>query len=63
DTSVTGRYKLTHELEDRTLEFEQTVEFRSNYDDFHLTFHRWLLVDGEMYREKTWEESISRDFQ
>ena len=62
-TSVTGRYKLTQELEDRTLDFEQTVEFHSDADNFHLSFHRWVLINGEPYKEKTWEETIPRDFQ
>jgi putative CocE/NonD family hydrolase len=62
-TSVTGRYKLTQELDDRVLEFEQAVEFRSDEENFHLKFHRWVLVDGEMFAERTWDESIPRDHQ
>jgi hypothetical protein len=58
-----GRYRLTQELEDRTLSFEQTVDFRSDEENFYLKFHRWVDVDGELYREKTWEETIPRDFQ
>jgi putative CocE/NonD family hydrolase len=63
NTSVTGRYLLTQELEDRTLEFEQTVEFTSDEKNFRLKFHRWVDVDGERLREKTWDEVIPRDFQ
>ena len=62
-TSVVGRYKLTEELKDRKLEFEQTVEFRSDAENFHLKFHRWLNVNGERYKEKTWDETIPRDYQ
>lgn len=62
-TSTTGRYKVAVELEDRTLEFEQTVEFTSDEKDFRLKFHRWLLVNGELYREKSWDEVIPRDYQ
>ncbi len=62
-TSVTGRYKLIEELKDRTLEFEQTVEFTSDEENFYLNFHRWVLVNGELFKEKTWEETIPRDFQ
>ena len=58
-----GRYKVTVELEDRTLEFEQTVEFTSDDENFRLKFHRWMLVNGELYREKTWDEVIPRDYQ
>lgn len=62
-TSVVGRYKLTQELEDRTLDFEQNVAFTSDENNFYLKFHRWVMVNGEMYKEKTWEEIIPRDFQ
>jgi len=62
-TSVTGRYKLSEELPDRLLEFEQTVEFTSDEENFYLKFHRWALVNGEKFAEKTWEEVLPRDFQ
>lgn len=62
-TSVVGRYKLTEELADRTLEFEQTVEFTSDADNFYLKFHRSAIVDGETYSEKSWDEAIPRDYQ
>jgi len=62
-TSVTGRYALTEELENRTLRFEQDVGFRSDEKNFYLRFHRRVLENGELYREKTWEEVIPRDFQ
>jgi len=62
-TSVVGRYKQTEELPDRTLDFEQTVEFTSDEKNFYLKFHRWALVNGELYAEKTWEETLPRDFQ
>ena len=62
-TSVVGRYKLTEELKDRLLEFEQTVEFTSDAENFYLKFHRWVIENGEMYAEKSWEEVLPRDFQ
>ncbi|HIB25761.1 MAG TPA: CocE/NonD family hydrolase [Gammaproteobacteria bacterium] len=62
-TSVIGRYKITEELKDRTLDFEQNVEFKSDEDNFYLTFHRWVSVNGELYKEKAWQEVIPRDFQ
>jgi hypothetical protein len=62
-TSVVGRYKLTEQLKDRTLDFEQTETFTCDAENFHLKFHRWVLVNGEMFREKTWEEVIPRDYQ
>ena len=62
-TSVVGRYKITEELEDRTLDFEQNVEFKSDEENFYLTFHRWVSINGELYKERIWEEVIPRDFQ
>ncbi len=62
-TSVTGRYALTEELEDRTLRFEQDVSFTSDEENFYLRFHRSVLVDGELFKEKTWDEEIPRDYQ
>ncbi len=62
-TSTVGRYSLTQELEDRTLVFDQTVEFSSDEENFRLKFHRRALVDGELFREKTWDELIPRDYQ
>jgi hypothetical protein len=62
-TSVVGRYKITEELKDRTLDFEQNVEFRSDPENFYLSFHRWVSINGELYKEKVWQEVIPRDFQ
>ena len=62
-TSVIGRYKITEELKDRTLDFEQNVEFKSDEENFYLTFHRWVSINGELYKEKVWQEVIPRDFQ
>ena len=62
-TSVTGRYKITEELDGRTLDFEQNVEFKSDEENFYLTFHRWVSINGELYKERIWEEAIPRDFQ
>ena len=62
-TSTVGRYSLSQELEERTVDFEQTVEFSSDEESFRLQFHRRVLVDGELFREKTWDELIPRDFQ
>ena len=62
-TSVVGRYKITEELKDRTLDFEQNVEFTSDEENFYLRFHRWVSINGELYKEKVWDELITRVFQ
>ena len=63
NTSVEGRYAITQELEDRTLRFEQDVTFTSDEENFNLRIDRRVLVDGELFREKRWDEVIERDFQ
>ena len=62
-TSVVGKYKISHELKDRTLDFHQNVEFKSDEENFYLIFHRWVSVNGKLIREKVWEETIPRDYQ
>ncbi|MDX1481976.1 MAG: CocE/NonD family hydrolase [Woeseiaceae bacterium] len=63
DTSVAGSYALTQELDDRTLRFEQDVRFESDERDFYLRIDRRVLVDGQLFKEKTWSEKIARDYQ
>jgi putative CocE/NonD family hydrolase len=62
-TSVTGTYALTEELQDRTLRFEQDVEFSSDETNFRLIFRRRVRQDGELIHEKSWDEIIPRDYQ
>lgn len=62
-TSVKGTYALTQELADRRLRFEQHVLFSSDLENFRLKVTRRLKVDGELFREKHWDELIPRDFQ
>lgn len=62
-TSVLGRYALVQELEARTLRFEQEVQFSSDPDHFRLTIHRRVFQNDKLFREKTWDEQIPRDYQ
>lgn len=62
-TSVIGTYALTQELDGRTLRFEQDVVFSSDAENFRLKFTRRLKVNGNLEREKKWDELIPRDFQ
>ncbi|MCI0633043.1 MAG: CocE/NonD family hydrolase, partial [Actinobacteria bacterium] len=62
-TSVRGDYRTTVELPDRTLVWESRVSFRSDLENFYYRGTRRLLRDGELVREKTWEETILRDHQ
>jgi putative CocE/NonD family hydrolase len=63
NTSVKGIYSLTHELEDRVLRFEQEVVFSSDVENFRLIFTRRVKIDGDVVREKHWDETIPRDYQ
>ena len=63
NTSVKGIYALEEELPGRLLRFEQEVVFRSDLENFHLTFDRRVLVNGELKHQKQWRETIPRDFQ
>jgi putative CocE/NonD family hydrolase len=62
-TAVRGEYRTTVELEDRTLQWESQVSFRSDLENFYYDYVRRLLVDGELIREKSWKDTIPRDFQ
>ncbi|HEY5658065.1 MAG TPA: CocE/NonD family hydrolase [Myxococcota bacterium] len=62
-TSVRGEYRTTVELEDRTLRWESRMTFRSDLENFYYSYVRRLLQDGELVREKTWEDTIPRDYQ
>lgn len=62
-TSVRGEHSSTVELPDRTLRWETRTTFRSDRENLYYTFLRRLLRDGQLVRERTWEETIPRDFQ
>jgi hypothetical protein len=62
-TSVRGEYRTTVELEDRTLSWESRMSFRSDLENFYYSYVRRLLRDGELVREKAWEDTIPRDHQ
>jgi uncharacterized protein len=61
--SVAGEYKYTFTLKDRVLVFESNVGFRSDHDNFYYDGFRRLLKDGVLVREKTWTDTIPREFQ
>ena len=62
-TSVTGTYALVEELEDRTIRFEQDVEFKSDLENFRMIFNRRVKVNGKIMHEKRWDKIFPRDFQ
>ena len=62
-TSVKGIYALQEELPGRLLRFEQDVVFRSDLNNFYITFTRRAIVNGELKHQKVWTDTIKRDFQ
>ncbi|MGB5294571.1 MAG: CocE/NonD family hydrolase [Thermoanaerobaculia bacterium] len=63
NTSVRGEHWTEVELEDRTLKWESELLFRSDLESFYYTYTRRLFENGELLREKTWRDTIPRDFQ
>jgi hypothetical protein len=61
-TGVTSEVSQTVTLPDRVLRFEGVLDFRSDVRNFHYRYTRRLLQDGELVREKHWDETIPRDF-
>jgi hypothetical protein len=47
----------------RVLGLESRLSVRSDATDFHATFTRRLFENGSLLREKTWEETVPRQFQ
>jgi hypothetical protein len=48
---------------DRLLTWQGVLSFKSDQENFYYTYTRRLLKDGELVREKTWDEFIERDHQ
>jgi hypothetical protein len=61
--SVRGEYAITIELPERTLIWESHVELRSDSENFYYSNKRRLLRNGDLVREKTWQDTIPRDHQ
>ncbi len=58
-----GSHRMEVELPGRTLAWEAELSFRSDTDNFHYSYRRRLLENGKLLREKTWTDTIPRDFQ
>ena len=62
-TSMAGTHKMTVELKGRTLVWEADLLFRSDMQNFYYAYTRRLIENGKLVREKTWTDTIPRDFQ
>ena len=63
NTSMTGTHRLELQLEGRTLLWEGELSFTSDLENFYYEYSRKLSENGELVREKSWQETIPRDFQ
>jgi hypothetical protein len=60
---VTSSYVIEMALDDRVLLWEGDTEFSSDLENFHYRYTRRVSENGALLREKTWSETIPRDFQ
>jgi hypothetical protein len=60
---TTSHYQIRVELNDRSLTFEGDLVFESDRDNFYYTYTRKVFENGKVLRERTWRETILRDFQ
>jgi putative CocE/NonD family hydrolase len=63
NTGVSGSHEIEVTMPDRRLLWQAELEFSSDRENFHYRYTRRLLENGELLREKTWQESFPRDFQ
>jgi putative CocE/NonD family hydrolase len=63
NTAVRGSHRMEVTLEDRVLVWEAELSFTSDHDNFYYQYTRRLHENGELVREKTWSDTIPRDFQ
>ena len=61
--SIAGEATTTVTLPDRVLAWRANLEVSSDAKNFSYRLKRELLKDGVRIREKTWQETIPRDYQ
>ena len=63
NTSMVGSHRMEVTLENRVLLWEAQLSFTSDMENFHYHYTRKLSENGKLIREKTWTDTIPRDFQ
>jgi hypothetical protein len=61
--SIASDMTRTVQIEERDLTWQGVLSFRSDRKNFYYTYTRRLLENRRLIREKTWKESIPRDYQ
>ena len=62
-SSVLGDAETTIALKDRVLTWRGHLSLTSDAKNFYYKYTRELLKDGQMVKQKTWEEMVARDHQ
>jgi hypothetical protein len=62
-TSFSGSYGITIELSERVLNVTGIINFRSDAENFYFLYTKRIQLNSEVLRERTWRETIQRDFQ
>ncbi|MFY9531862.1 MAG: CocE/NonD family hydrolase [Candidatus Acidiferrales bacterium] len=62
-SSVHGEADTTVELKGRTLLWHSALDLRSDGKNFYYNYKRELSDNGKLLRQKSWQETISRDHQ
>jgi hypothetical protein len=63
NTLMLGTHSTEVTLPGRTLLWEAKLSFTSDRDNFYYSYQRRLLENGKLLREKSWKDTIPRDFQ
>ena len=63
NTSMKGTHRWEVTLDDRVILWEAELDFSSDAENFHYRYLRRVSENGEVVREKTWNEIIPRDYQ
>ncbi len=63
EASITGTGSVMREIDGQQLEWLGRTKIRSDEQNFYYRHDRQLLLEGEVIRERTWEETVPRDFQ
>jgi len=59
---VRTEYSRTILVDNRELLFEAVLDFHTDLKNFYYFYTRRLFENGELIREKTWDETIPRKF-
>ena len=58
-----GEASTAVKLKDRTLTWSVVLDLTSDQRNFYYSFRRKLTQGGKLVRERTWNETIPRDWQ